>query len=208
MSSRPIDADDDGIGPDRDVAEVRLPPHVGERLATLYGRDDRFETAGEWLGAMRPAVREEVDGAATEADLCHADDGAHAIEIDGDDASFVCVLDPLVVPFLRDRPGTVRSETPLAGEEVVLDVGPDGVDATPEAAVISIGVARDVAADEPATIERTYATVCPYVHAFGSPAEYERWADEVDASTTSVSVETGLAVARGIATELFDADAN
>jgi len=41
--------------------------------------------------------------------------------------------------------------------------------------------------------------VCPYIHVFEDETEYETWA----AATTSVPVETGVALAGGLAEQLF-----
>lgn len=198
------DFDPEQIGPDVAPAEVSLPPHVGERMATLYGSEDRFETAADWLAATERVVGDGPDGAATESDLCRVADGAHTVAVDGERAAFVCVLDPLVVPFLRGRPATVRSESQVDGDPVVVEVEPDGASVRPEGAVVSLGVAHDLAEDDPLTPERVYGEVCPYVHAFASPAEYERWDAETDAATTSVPMATGVALARGIAERLFE----
>lgn len=196
--------DPNAIGPDVTPADVPLPPHVGERMATLYGSDDRFETAAEWLRATERIVGDGTGDGATEADLCRVDDGAHTVEVDGERAAFVCVLDPLVVPFLRGRPATVRSESQVDGDPVVVDVEANGAAVRPEGAVVSLGVAHDLAEDDPLTAERVYGEVCPYVHAFASPAEYERWDAEVAAATASVPMATGVALSRGIAERLFE----
>lgn len=201
MSSETFHAD--GIGPKIDLAEITLPPHVGARLAALYGRDRRFATADEWAAAVRETSRAALDRTPTVEDLCYADDGRHAIEVGEETHSFVCVLDPLVVPFIRSEPATVHSTTPIEDATVTFDVGTDGLSVDPDGAVVSLGVARDVDGDEPMTPERVYRETCPYVHAFESPAEYEAWADGVDAATTSVPAATGVAIARGLATTLF-----
>lgn len=198
------DFDPDAIGPDVPPADVPLPSHVGERLATLYDRAERFETAAEWLAATERVVGDGTDGAATEADLCRVDDGAHVVEVDGERTGFACVLDPLVVPFLRERPATIRSESRVGGEPIVVEVASDGVAVRPAGAVVSLGVADDLDADAPLTPERVYREVCPYVHAFASPAEYETWAADAPAATTSVPMATGVALARGIADRLFE----
>lgn len=198
------DFDPDAIGPDVTPADVPLPPHVGERLATLYDREGRFETAAEWLAATEQVVASATGGAATEGDLCRVDDGAHEVEVDGERAAFVCVLDPLVVPFLRERPATIRSESRVGGDPVVVEVASDGVGVRPDDAVVSLGAADDFDEDAPLTPERIYREACPYVHAFASPAEYETWAADAPAATTSVPMATGVALARGIADRLFE----
>ncbi|PSP93234.1 hypothetical protein BRC91_10480 [Halobacteriales archaeon QS_4_62_28] len=192
------------IGPELDLEGFRLPPHVGARLATLFGRDTPITTGSEWVQAMRTVFTEEFDRFPSEDALCRAEDGAHSVTIDGDRDTFVCVLDPLIVPFLRDEPGRIESTTPEDGATVTIDIDDGGTTATPESAVISLGLTHHVEADS-ATPETVYRQVCGYIHVFAAPAEYERWADNVEAATTSVPVETGIGLARELAAVLFDA---
>lgn len=196
--------DGDEIGPALDLADLALPPGVGEGLARLHGRDEPVETGAEWVEAMRSSFAATAGGQPTEADLCHADDGPHSVRVGDESASFVCVLDALMVPFVRGRPGTVRSAAPGGGGRVEIDVRAGGAVATPADAVVSLGVARNGSSDAPVAPERVYAEVCPYIHAFTSAGAYERWAGGVDAATTSVPVETGVAIARELAAELVE----
>jgi len=155
-------------------------------------------------GHPRRASERTQDDLPTEADLCYVDDGDHSVDIDGETASFVCVLDPLAVPFLRDEPGIIRSKTPEDGDSITIDVESDGVTADAEDAVVSLGVSRDAGGDGPPRQEDIYTETCPYIHVFASVDEYERWAGKTDAATTSLPVETGVAIARELARELFD----
>lgn len=198
--------DADGIGPQLDLADERIPPHIGDHLATLYGREDRVETWAEWIDAIRAASNETQDELPTEDDLCYLEDGNHTVEIDGETKSFVCVLDPLAVPFLRGMPGTIRSVTPEAGEAIIIDVDSGGVSVDTDDAVVSLGVSRDSTVAGTPTHEEIYAESCPYIHAFASVEEYERWADRTDAATTSVPVDIGVAIARELARELFETE--
>jgi len=196
--------DGDSIGPRLDLANLTIPAHVGKYLATLHGDDGRIDTGAEWVEAIRAANERTQDDLPTEADLCYVDDGDHSVDIDGETASFVCVLDPLAVPFLRDEPGIIRSKTPEDGDSITIDVESDGVTADAEDAVVSLGVSRDAGGDGPPRQEDIYTETCPYIHVFASVDEYERWAGKTDAATTSLPVETGVAMARELARELFD----
>lgn len=211
----------DSIGPRLDLGDETIPPHIGAHLAALYDREDRVETWAEWVEVIRAASELTQGELLTEDDLCYVDDGNHTVEIDGETESFVCVLDPLAVPFIRGTPGTVRSKTPEDGDEITIDVESDGMTVDTDGAVISFGVSRDVDVDGTPTHEDIYAESCPYVHVFASVGEYERWADSLaakppgrkpvgpadwpaDAATTSVSADMGVAIARELARELFE----
>jgi hypothetical protein len=194
---------DDSIGPRAEPAAVTLPPAVGERLGRLLGAGDRLDTAADWVAATRAAADRAGRRPGIE-DLCTTPDGRHSFEpaTGGGTRAFVCVLDPLLVPFLRDTPGTVRSEPP-AGGPVTVEITPRDATATPPDVVVSLGVADEVAAGDPG---RLYEAVCPYVHAFDSRASYESWAAGTDGHATAVPVEQGIAVARELAAVLFDGD--
>jgi hypothetical protein len=194
---------DTSIGPPLSLDEFALPPHVGTHLAALFDRETPITTGAEWVETMRTTFEQQGGQAPTEADLCHVEDGRHTVEIDGERRSFVCVLDPMIVPFLREEPARIESTTPGTDATVSVSVDATGVTTSPTEAVISLGVARDLETTTPSP-ETVYGQVCEYVHAFPSPGAYERWADEVDAATTSVPAETGIAVARELATALFE----
>lgn len=200
MTRTPLDGD--RIGPELDLADVTFPPHVGDRLAAFYDRAERMTTAREWADAVAAAIRDERGRGPAEADMCTADDGAHAVAFDGDggesSTSYVCVLDPLMAVFLRGEPGTVRSTTPADGAEVTFEIAEDGVTVDPRDAVLSFGVGHDVPESAP-TLEAAYGQLCAYGHAFAAGEEYERWAAGVDAATTTLAPGTGVALARELA---------
>lgn len=203
MASETIEAD--SIGPQLSLDEIRLPPAVGERLATLYGVDDRMETAADWIAVTGSALSDVHGREPTVADLCTSPDGAHRF-VGDESESYVCVLDPLAYPFLVDETGTVRSETPVREDEVVFEIDADGVTVTPADAVVSVGVSDHVDAVDEVTFETVYRQVCGYIHAFADETEYEEWARDVEAATTPLPAEEGVAVAREIAATLFDAN--
>jgi len=222
MSSEIVDTD--SIGPKLSLADVALPPAVGERFGRLYGVEDPPRTAADWIAVTRDRLSSQREGQGQEQrptveDLCTSDDGAHTFVgeggrdsgsvTDGDathSQSYVCVLDPLAYPFLVGEPGTVRSETPVRDAEVVFEVGRDGLAVTPDTAVVSLGVSDHVDAVEDVTVETIYRQVCGYIHAFEDEAEYEQWKAGVEAATTSLPAEEGVAVAREIALTLFDGE--
>lgn len=196
----------DSIGPQLALDDVELPSAVGDRLATAYGVDGTIEHGAEWVDAMQGSLADDVGRSPTPDDLCTSPDGRHSFTSDDgtESQSYVCVLDPLIYPFLTDTPGTVRSETPEDGTTVEISVGTDGVAVSHADAVVSLGAADAIDTDAPVTFERVYQQVCGYIHVFADRAEYEQWAGDVDGETTAVPVSEGVAVARELAGELFD----
>ncbi|MBX0302546.1 organomercurial lyase [Haloarcula salinisoli] len=190
------------LGLELALEQFRLPDDVAAGLGDLYGTTPP-DTAAAWVEMLRDRKHESDGEPPSVADLCTTDDGAHAFVGEDRSQSYICVLDPLVVPFLTDMPGTVRSTTPERGTTVEITLGPAGVEYSHPDAVVSLGVADEVDCASCTSIEETYEHTCPYIHVFEDEAEYETWAAETDAATTSVPVETGVALAGGLAENLF-----
>ncbi|MFB6140235.1 MAG: organomercurial lyase [Halosimplex sp.] len=196
----------DGIETGESAAELSLSPAVGERFARLYGADERPETVGDWAASMREAIERERGRPPAVEDLCTDEAGDHAFVGDDGVQTYVCVLDPLVYPFLTGETGTVRSTTPVRGTEVAFEVGADGVAVSHGGAVVSIGVSEDVDAMADTPLETVYREVCEYVQTFEDRAEYEAWAESVPAVTMGVPAETGLGIVRELADVLFEVE--
>lgn len=171
------------------AARTPLPAHVADALATALDHDD-VDTLDDWVAAL-PAVFPEWPPAVP--DLCHDPDGRHRATTPDDAFRLVCVLDALLLPHLLDAPVTVESSAP-AGDDVTLELGPDGDADAPAGAVVSFG-AVPAAPDGDPTAEHAVATVCPAIHAFSSLAAYEAWDAETEAATTPLSVERATALA-------------
>lgn len=200
MADQTIDASE--LGHELALDDLRLPDDVAAGLGRLYDADPPA-TAAAWVAMLRDHKRD-LDGEPPSIeDLCTTNDGDHAFVGADRTESFICVLDPLAVPFLTDTPGTIHSTTPERGVGVEITVGPDGIDYTHPEAVVSIGVADEVECEACASIDDTYEQVCPYIHVFEDESEYETWAATTDAATTSVPVGMGVALAGGLAEELF-----
>jgi hypothetical protein len=192
------------LGPTVDLEAVSLPVDVGEGLQRFYGTADPPRTAREWVDANRTALDVVEGERPTVDDLCSTADGDHAFVAGegGPSQDYVCVLDPLAYPFITDTPGLIKSTSQVREATITVDVRVDDVIVSHPDAVLSIGVATDVDAVE-ATPEVIYRQVCGYIHAFADAEEYETWAGSVDAATTSVAVDTGIAIARALAEDLF-----
>jgi len=76
----------------------------------------------------------------------------------------------------------------------------DGVDVTPPDAVMSFGVTTesDVPADETPSAPDVYGAVCPYVKAFYTREDYERWAEDVAATTVGIPLDAGVPIAAAL----------
>ncbi|WP_135302340.1 organomercurial lyase [Haloarcula amylovorans] len=192
-----------GLGPELDLETFDLPPDVAAGLGRLYGTDPP-RTGEEWVRQMRAARRETVGREPTVEDLCTTEDGLHAFVGREHRQEYVCVLDPLMVPFLTGDAGTVRSRTPERDAIVEIRIDEAGIDCSHPDAVVSLGVSEHLDGDGDPTLERIYRQVCGYVHVFEDEAEYETWATEIDAATTSVPAATGIAIGRELAATLFE----
>lgn len=222
--------------PIEDAMATPIPDDVGAAMERAYALDAPPATIAEWLDGVLAAYRAAGE-TVTADDMCAVDDARHEIELDGGAtvpgtdaaaAEYICVLDPLAVPFIDGTAGTVRSESPVSDATIEFRVGPSELSVDPATAIVSLGVdaptddaegaaaddARDAAptaaASEPhagLTVEDTYEMLCPYGHAFRDQDAYERWDAEQDGiATMSLDAETAVGVAVGIAGRLGAAE--
>jgi alkylmercury lyase len=166
--------------------ELRVKGELDDGVQRAVGVSPRqHETLGELvkgLAAERWVPRFE--------NLVSREPTRHEVRIDDRVLHTYCFVDALMLPFvLGVRAVEVSSVSPVGGE-VAAVVSEEGVEGSPPGAVVSFGAAR---AGEGTICE----TLCPYLNAFPSRVDYERWARETpEAETVALSMEEAFDLAR------------
>lgn len=178
---------------ERPVKTAELPEAAADNMSRFFG--ESIETFDDMIAAFRNVV--EGDGIAID-ELCHVEgETPHYAQTDDQTYYFRCFYDGIALAHLVDEPVEIRTETPT-NESVEIQASPESeIDVTPSDAVMSFGVATesDVPLDDTPAAEDVYGTVCPYVKAFYTREEYERWAEDVAATTVGIPLESGVPIA-------------
>jgi alkylmercury lyase len=167
--------------------QIRVTDELSTRVQQAVGVPSRRH---ETLGGL-------VKGIAAErwvqepANLISEQPTRHEVRVDGRTLHTFCFVDALMLPFVLGE-GTaveVRAESPTGGE-VSAVVTEEGVEGSPPEAVVSFGAVRT----QEGTIRET---LCPYLNAFPSPADYELWAERTpQVDTVALSMKEAFDLAR------------
>lgn len=179
----------------RSYATIPIPAALGERLRAVQALPAVPTTLGDYVAA-RGRHRSFVDPSRLYCDSgqpCCGVHSQHEITMGGVTRQTHCVLDTLLLASLEGAGASVRSVSPLTAAVVKLEIGRHGVTAEPPSAVMSFGLRKDEG-------ETVFETLCPYVNAFPSEAEYQRWAE---ATPEAVSVAMSIAQAWEFARDLL-----
>lgn len=184
-------------------ADQPIPPSLADSIQSAFDEEERPSTLDDWVTVITRLL-DEADISVGVEELCTASESRHVAGIDGTDRHFHCVLDTLVLPFLRPEasPLAVRSRSPDGDDMIELTVSPETIEVTPAEAVMSFGHADGLDVPDPDDIDPAlaYRSICPYINAFPTRAAYERWAEETpDAATMAISFPQGLELARALA---------
>ena len=166
--------------------QIRVTDELCRSVQRAHGMPLRqHQTLGELVSIMT-AQR----GICGPEDLISEERTRHEVRVDGRVLYTFCFVDALMLPFLlRGAPVEVWSTSP-DGEEVTGFVTGEGVKGSPPGALVSFGAVRS--GDGP-----TQATLCPYLNAFPSREDYERWAERSpQAETVALSLEEAFDLAR------------
>lgn len=181
---------------ERPVKTAELPEAVAENMSRFYGKS--IESFDDMIAAIRNVV--EGDGIAID-ELCHVEvETPHYAKTNDETYYFRCFYDGIALAHLVDEPVEIRTETPT-NEPIEIETSPQGdIDVTPSDAVMSFGVATDtdVPPGDVPTAQEIYGAVCPYVKAFHTRADYERWSEDVAATTIGIPLEAGVPIAAAL----------
>ena len=185
---------------DRWLAESPVDATLPDDLQRVLGRFLGVAPV-KTLGAFATALGQQAGGSLGVEDLCHADEPTgHRGVTDEATYHFRCFYDAVVLAALVDAPVDIRTETP-DGAVVEARAAEGEITATPATAVVSFGIARDVAppGEDGPRLDAAYRNICPFVRAFPDREQYAAWATTVPAATVGFRLTDAAAFADRLA---------
>ncbi len=181
---------------ERPVQTAKLPAAVAANMSRFFG--ESINAFDDMIAAIRTVV--EGDGIAID-ELCQVEGTTpHSAKTHSETYYFRCFYDGIALAQLVNEPVEIHTETPT-NDPIEMQASPTGdIAVTPSDAVMSFGVATnsDVPAGDRPTTHDVYGAVCPYVKAFHTRDEYERWATKVAATTVGIPLESGVPIATAL----------
>ena len=165
--------------------QIRVTDELSRDVQRAVGvSPQRHETLGDLVKGI--AAKRWVQ---EPANLISKEPTRHEVRVDGRVMNTFCFVDALMLPFVLRGTVEVRSDSPTGGE-VSAFVTEGGVEGSPPGAIASFGAAQ---AEEGTICE----TLWPYLNAFPSRTDYERWAGRTpEAETVALSMEEAFDLAR------------
>lgn len=187
------------MGSDSTVAErIDLPPEFANHLAVVSNLETPPETMAEYWSRFADQLAAN-DQTIDPDDLYTEDPTRHEVRVNDRIQYSPCILDALGAAVMEDQnPVTVRSVDPVTRRAVTFTVNRGTVNVTPEAAVVTFGIASTIpeleASDESifswilqGDTSRVTDAFCQYINAFESEDTYEQWAAKTDGKTVAAS---------------------
>lgn len=189
------------MGTDADADDrIDLPTDFAEHLAAAGNVETPPETLAECLSMFADQLAAS-DRTLDAEDLYTENATRHEVHANDRVRYSPCVLDALSAAVMEPQtPVTVRSVDPVTSVPVTFTVGSDTVEATPEDALVTFGMAPTVPALESGD-ESVFAWVlredsegvedafCRFINAFESADTFGRWAAETEAKAVPVRPE-------------------
>lgn len=184
-----------------------VPDELADRLAVLLGLDEPPATLGAWLESSQAAFDEAGLEVGREA-LVSDEPTRHQADLGSETVHTYCLMDGLVLPFVVGGDVELATSDPWTGEAIRVHVDRDGLEASPETAVMSVGAPpmaeEDGGPGLPADLDhdRAHDNLCPYINGFRTRENHQAWADEHRAvASTAVPVDAAYELARGFVQE-------
>jgi len=160
-------------------------------------REEAVRLGLEIEGAFAALQREDLvhrapDGAITVAYPFSGTPTAHRVRFpDGHEVSAMCAIDALGIAPMFDERVEITSRDPLTGEEIAVDLAPDGAGGcVPEEAVALCGASGRGTSS---------ASCCPFLNFFTSTANAERWlAAYPDVQGSVISLPDAIVAGRAV----------